>query len=133
MNDEGIRAQNQMRGITDKGNLRNLRTDEKGRMLVVISDGKVENISKEKVLTSVSATIGTEATTTAINGNATTMLVANYSETADITIGFDDEEVIVGASVALEIPVNKQVSNLSIKSSEEDTKVYYLLKGIEQE
>lgn len=133
MNDEGIRAQNQMRGITDKGELRNLRTDEKGRMLVTISEGKVENVSKETVLTSASTTIGTEDTTTAINGNATTMLVANYSETADITIGLDDEEVIVGASVALEIPINKQVNNLSIRSSEADTKVYYLLKGLVQE
>lgn len=126
--DEGIKAQGQMRGITDGGNLKNIRTDEQGRMLVNV-DGQTQT-SKEKVLASASIKAGTEATTIDVNGKVTTALVANYSETATITVAVDGENIVVDSSIAIELPINKEVTSLEIISNETDTKVYYLLKGI---
>lgn len=126
--DEGIKAQGQMRGITDGGNLKNIRTDEQGRMLVNV-DGQTQT-SKEKVLASASIKAGTEATTIDVNGKVTTALVANYSETATITVAVDGENIVVDSSIAIELPINKEVTSLGIISNEADTKVYYLLKGI---
>jgi len=149
MADEGIKFQNQIRGITDSGEARNIRTnddgslkvsvgggigsaqtDENGNLKVAVITGEVETtLDKEKVLTSGVSTIGTTASTITVNGNVTILMFANYSDEADVTLTIGTEDIVVAAGIALEIPINAAVTTISVVSTAADTKVYYLAKG----
>ena len=130
MADEGIRYVNQMRGTTDDGEVRNVRTDNNGNLKVVMEGGG--NTEKpETVLASAVATIGTTASSISVNGNVTTISVANYSEEADVTLTIGQKSIVVGANIATDIPVNEEVTSISIVATAADTKVYYVIKGKE--
>lgn len=133
MADEGIKYQNQIRGITDSGEVKNIRTDENGALKVAMEGAIETTTDKEKVLASGVETIGTTASTITINGNVTILMFANYSEEADVTLTIGQETIVVAASIALEIPVNKEVTSISVVSTAADTKIYYLAKGTAQE
>ena len=135
-----------LQGITKKGELKNVvvnddgsvktssedvSVDENGALLVKLQ-GVVEQTSdKEVVLNSSIMTIGTEASTVELNKRVTNIMVANYSETADVTINTGSSELQVGASLALELPINLEIATLSITSTEEDTKIQLVVKGVE--
>lgn len=120
-------------GGTDvvKSTVENLNLDENGTVKVAI-DGFVEQTSdREVVLNSSVLTIGTEATTIDLNKKVTNIMVANYSETADVTINTGNSNLQVGASLALELPINLEITTLSITSTEADTKIQLVVKGVE--
>ena len=149
MADEGIKFQNQIRGITDSGEARNIRTnddgslkvsvgggigsaqtDENGNLKVAVITGEVETtLDKEKVLASGVKTIGTSAISVTVNGNVTVLMFANYAEEADVTLTIGEEDIVVAAGIALEIPINTDVTTIRMVSTAADTKVYYLAKG----
>lgn len=166
MADEGIRSQNQMRGITNDGELRNIRTDDNGNLKVTMSGGlgeaqtdddgnlkvATENLptdnngnikvsivneeikttsDKEIVLASAVATIGTTASTISVNGNVTNIMIANYSEEANVTLTIGQKTIVIGSNIATDIPVNEEVTSIGIVASAADTKVYYVIKGKE--
>lgn len=114
-----------LKGIDEKGNLQNVFVSEDGALKVKV-DGE-ENVKKETTLLSNIITVGTTATTIEVNSNISSIMVANYSETADITI---NEEYKVGANLAVELTINSLLENLSIKSTEDNTKIQLVVKGV---
>lgn len=84
----------------------------------------------EKVLLSNVITAGTTATTVSVNAYVTTIEVANYSEDATVTLGVGNASVIIGQSIAAEIPINAEVTSISLTASAANTGVYYLIKGV---
>lgn len=121
-------------GVTDNGELKNIKVNEDGEMKVAMEGEVVETSSiqdKEVVLNSSVLTIGIEATTIAVGKKVTSIMIANYSETADITVNTGSSNLQVGANLALELPVNLEVQNLTITSTEADTKIQLVVKGVE--
>lgn len=118
-----------LKGIDEKGELRNVRTNEKGAIKVFMEEGT----SQDKVETTLICNIlsvGTEPTSIPVGKKITSIMVANYSETADITINDGTTDFKVGASIAIELPVNKQVEALSIIAGTADTKAQLVVKGV---
>lgn len=122
-----------LQGITDNGEMKNIKTNDEGILKVIMGEGSsVETTSdKEVTLNASILTVGTVATSIAINKKVTSIMVANYSDIADITVNAGGKDLQVGANLALELPVNLQVENLSITSSADDTKIQLVVKGVE--
>lgn len=125
-----------LQGITDNGEMKNVKTNDEGVLKVVMESGgeaveTVSNKDREITLNSSVLNIGTEAHIIELNKRVTSIMVANYSETADITLNAGGTDLQVGANLALELPVNLQVENLSITSTEENTKIQLVVKGVE--
>lgn len=134
-----------LKGLTEKGELKNIRVSENGELLTKGVGGQSSTISNteenpvpvkviDEVETTLQAgviTVGTEATTISINKKVTGLSIANYSETADITVTVGEKQYTVGSNLALDLPINSQVTDIAIVSSEVDTKVQYIVKGVE--
>lgn len=114
-----------LKGIDENGNLQNVFVSEDGALKVKV-DGE-ENVKKETTILANIMTVGTTATVIEVNSNISSIMVANYSETADITI---NEEYKVGANLAVELPINNLLESLSIKSTEDNTKIQLVVKGV---
>ena len=125
-----------LKGITENGEMKNLKLNDNGAVKVSIEEGEngintTSNKDKEITLNASILNIGTEATSIVVNKKVTSIMVANYSETADITLNAGGTDLQVGANLALELPVNLQVENLSITSTEANTKIQLVVKGVE--
>jgi len=121
-------------GITENGEIKNIKVNEEGEMKVAMDGEIVETSSiqdREVVLNSSVLTIGTETTTINVGKKVTSIMIANYSETSDITVNTGSSNLQVGANLALELPVNIEVENLTITSTEADTKIQLVVKGVE--
>lgn len=75
-------------------------------------------------------TVGTTASTIAINKKVTTIDVANYSETADVTITIGTLAAVIGCGIATTLTINADVTSISLQSTEADTKVQIVVKGV---
>lgn len=121
-------------GITENGEIKNVKVNEEGEMKVAM-DGEVIQTSsiqdREVVLNSSVLTIGTEESIISVGKKVTSIMIANYSETADITVNTGFSNLQVGANLALELPVNLEVQNLTITSTEDDAKIQLVVKGVE--
>ena len=114
--------------INEKDEMKNLRVDENGNLKVrVVSEEGGQTEEKEVTLLSELLTIGTTATTKAINKKVTSVMIANYSETASVTI----DTFVIGPNLALELPINEQITSLSITATEDNTKIQLVVKGVE--
>lgn len=97
---------------------------------------KVEVVSggANRVITTLHSSIitaGVEAKTIAVNKKVTSIMIANYSETGDLTIEVAGSSYIVGSGIATTFAINKQVTNVSITSTAEDTKAQVIIEGVE--
>lgn len=160
-----------LKGLTEKGELKNIRVSENGEVLTrqlgeQSSNTNINNTEENpvplKVIQGVDIpsevginnnvdnpipvqevkdiettlqaginTAGTEATTISINKKVTELSIANYSETADITVTTGEKQYTIGSNLALDLPINKKITDMSITSSETDTKIQYVIKGVE--
>lgn len=125
-----------LKGITENGEMKNVKLSENGVMKVEleVSKGGLETTSsKDREITLIASvlSIGTEEQSIVVNKKVTSIMVANYSETADITLNAGGTDLQIGANLALELPVNLQVENLTIVSTEADTKIQLVVKGVE--
>ena len=158
-------------GIDEKGNLKNVKVTEDGKLLVESGDGGNSTIGNTddnpvpvKVISGVEAipvsgnvainntnaipingnvtinnsettlyagvmTVGTEAQTIGVSQKVTQISVANYSDTSDISIDVDGTSYIIGANIAIDLPINKVVGTIGLSATEVDTKVQYVVKG----
>ena len=140
-----------LKAINENGELKNLVTNDEGILKVeVVGQGEsgesnnttikntednpvpVKEIGKEKECTIKSdiVTVGTTATTVEINQNVTSIMVANYSDEADVIINTGVADLKIGANLAMELPINANVTNLSITSTADDTKIQLVVKGV---
>lgn len=125
-----------LKGITENGEMKNIRVNESGAMEVVVKTGDAgieTTSSRDREITLIASvlSIGTDAQSITVNKKVTSIMVANYSETADITLNAGGTDLQIGANLALELPVNLQVENLSIASTEANTKIQLVVKGVE--
>jgi hypothetical protein len=125
-----------LKGITENGEMKNVKLSENGAMKVEleVSKGGLETTSsKDREITLIASvlSIGTEEQSIVVNKKVTSIMAANYSETADITLNAGGTDLQIGANLALELPVNLQVENLTIVSTEADTKIQLVVKGVE--
>ena len=120
-----------LKGIDENGNLQNVNVSEDGAIKVQMR-GIVEQTSdKEITLLSEILTVGTTSTSKTISKRITTIMVANYSETSDVSINIGQDNLQVGANLALELPINAEVTNLAITATEDNTKIQLVVKGVE--
>lgn len=126
-----------LKGITENGEMKNLKLTDNGELKVVLGGSTEEGVAvtttadKEVVLVSSVLTVGITATTVQVGKKVTYIMVANYSETSDVTIGIGAKNYQVGANLAVELPVNLEVTSLSITATEADTKIQLVVKGVE--
>lgn len=112
-----------LKGIDENGILQNVCVSEDGAVKVMLND---ESSTKEKTILSNVITVGTTPTVLEIDQNVSSIMIANYSE-ADITI---NSEYKIGANLAVELPINAQIANLNISSTEDNTKIQIVVKGV---
>lgn len=120
-----------LKGVDEKGNLQNVFVDDNGALKVIL-EGAVEQTSdKERTVLSEVLTVGTTPTSKPINKKVTSIMVANYSETSDVSILVGNDTLKFGANLALELPMNVDIGNLSITATEDNTKIQLVVKGVE--
>jgi len=129
--DKGIRNSHQILGVGDDGFLKNLHMTNNGELKVVISesasgDSKVETTLKAEIIN-----VGISTQTIDINKKVTSISIANYSETSNINIEIDGIIYVIGANIATELPINKEISVINISATAANTKLQYIIKGVE--
>lgn len=126
-----------LKAIDENGEMKNLRTTENGALKVSLEEnsGGESGETTKKENTTLKAdilTVGTTATNVAVGKKITKLMLANYSETAQITVNIGaNTNYIVGANIACDLAINKQVENISITSSEDNTKLQIIVEGEE--
>ena len=119
---------NMLVGTDPNGLYKLVKTNENGNLEVVVTDGSTGG---ETTLNASIQTVGTTATSISINKKVTTIDIANYSESGDITVGIGTSNYVIGSSIATTLVINKDVTNISLVSTEANTKVQIVVKGIE--
>lgn len=120
---------NMMIGIDNNGKYQEVKTNENGNLEVVVTDGSAT--SSETTLNASVQTVGTTATTISINKKVTSIDIANYSETGNVTVGIGTANYVIGANIATTLTINKDVTNISLTATEADTPVQLVIKGVE--
>lgn len=130
-------------GINKKGEPKNIIVSDKGEVLVKNSENTTIGNSEENpipvkeikdietTLFSNVETVGTAATTIAINKKVTEISIANYSETSNITIVAGEITAVIGSNITTNLKINKQVDNISLSAEEDNTKVQIIVSGVE--
>ena len=134
-----------MIGYDEEGNIQNVKVSPEGEVYVKNADGNNTTVGNteenpvpikevketEKTLNASVQTVGTEATTIAINKKVTQIDIANYSEEANVTLTAGGVSAVIGANLTTTIKLNKQVDNISLVSTAADTKVQLVVSGVE--
>lgn len=131
-----------LEGFDENGVLRGVKVSENGEIYVINGgdsgsggedqqEQKVLTESKETTLYAGIMTAGTQEQTIGVNKKVTEISIANYSETANVSVSVDNANYVVASNLALDLPINKSVGNVGISATEADTKVQYVIKGEE--
>lgn len=124
-----------LQGFDKNGNLKGVKVSENGEIYVIMEGGsggeeqKVITESNETTLYANVMTVGTEAQTIGVSKKVTEISIANYSETANVTVAVDETNYVIAPNVALDLPINKSVGIVGLSATEADTKVQYVIKG----
>lgn len=124
-----------LQGFDKNGNLKGVKVSENGEIYVIMEGGsggeeqKVITESNETTLYANVMTVGTEAQTIGVSKKVTEISIANYSETANITVAVDETNYVIAPNVALDLPINKSVGIVGLSATEADTKIQYVIKG----
>ncbi len=120
-----------LQGFDENGNLRDVKVSEDGEILVKMQGGSDTGDKEETTLYAGILTLNTTEQTIGINKKVTEISIANYSETANVTISVDEENFVIAPNLAVDLPINKVVSIVGLAATEADTKVQYVIKGEE--
>lgn len=138
-----------LNAINENGEMKNLVTNEDGVLRVeIVNEGEsgsgnhntvvtnteqnpvpIKYVEKDCTIKSDILTVGTAASTVDINQKVTSIMAANYSDEADITINTGSQDLKVGANLAIELPINADIASLSITSTADNTKMQLVVKG----
>lgn len=120
-----------IKAVTENDELVNVKATKDGKLMVETGTGEEASQTIETTLNASVQTLGAAATTIAINKKVTQIDIANYSETANITLSAGGITAIIGSNLTTTIKLNKQVDNISLTSTEENTKVQLVVSGVE--
>ena len=140
--DDGVRNHNQIQGVDEEGNLKNIKANENGEMMTSTSiagvnpteDGKLPVDIGERAVTTLMCdivTVGTEATSIEINKKVTRIELANYSDTAKVTANVGSKSMVIGPNLVVELLFNEEITTMELSSTEEGVEVQYLMEGEE--
>jgi hypothetical protein len=126
-----------LQGFDENGNLKGVKVSENGEVFVKIGGSSedegsiVITESKETTLYAGVMNIGLEEQTIGVNKKVTELSIANYSETANVTISVDETNYVIAPNMAIDLPINKSVGIVGLSAAESNTKVQYVIKGVE--
>lgn len=123
-----------IQGITKNGELKNLVVNEDGSLPVNIQGEGVsvkQTSDIEVTLNASLLTLSTEQKSIVIGKKVTMIMIANYSDTSDVSILVGEKTYQIGANLALEFPMNVTIDNLILFATENDTKIQLVIKGVE--
>ncbi len=122
-----------LKAITNNEQLVNVKATKDGKLLVDLGEQSGGN-TKQEVETTLNAnvhTIGTNAINIAINKKVTSIMIANFSESANLSLTISNKMFIIGSGIATSFSINKEVDNISITATEEGTKAQVIVEGVE--
>lgn len=117
-----------LRGFNENGELKNVKVGENGELFVSQFDKDLKEV--ETTLYAGVMNLNTEEQTIGVSKKVTSISIANYSETANVIIDIAGKSLKVGANIALDFPINAMVDEIGLSSTEENTKVQYVVKGV---
>lgn len=121
-----------IKAITENDELVNVKATKDGKLMVETSGGEGGTTGNvETTLDASVQTVGTTATSIAINKKVTQIDIANYSEEANVTLTAGEFNAVIGANIATTMKLNKQVDNILLTSTIADTKVQLIVSGVE--
>lgn len=123
-----------LQGTTKNGELKNVVVNEDGSLPVNIQGEGVsvkQTSDIEVTLKASILTLGTEQESIAISKKVTMIMIANYSDTSDVSIIVGEKTYQIGSNLALEFPMNVTINNLILSATENDTKIQLVIKGVE--
>jgi hypothetical protein len=139
-----------LKGFTDNGELKDIKVTENGELKVAMGGGGgetqqtvVTNTSENPVPVNVTniqdvettlnaslKTVGQTVSQIAVNKKVTTIDIANYSETANVTITVGNLQAVIGNNIATTLTINANVDNINLVATEDNTKVQIIVKGV---
>lgn len=122
-----------LKAITNNEQLVNVKATKDGKLLVDLGEQSGGN-TKQEIETTLNAnvhTIGTNAINIAINKKVTSIMIANFSESANLSLTISNKMFIIGSGIATSFSINKEVDNISITATEEGTKAQVIVEGVE--
>ena len=144
-----------LKGFTENGELKDVKVSDNGELLTkvvgaqsstientednpipvkIIEENSVKVVQtsdQEVVLNASIMVLSEEAQEIALNKKVTVISIANYSETADVTMVIGEKTYQIGANLAIDFPINSVVESISLNSSTSDTKIQLLIRGVE--
>ena len=144
-----------LKGFTEKGELKDVKVTENGELLTksegtqssniqnteenpvpvkIVTGDRVEVVqtSDQEVVLNASIVMLSEEPQEIVLGKKVTVIsIANYSDTADITMNIGEKTYQIGAGLAIDFPINSTTENISLVSTAVDTKTQLVIKGVE--
>lgn len=114
-------------GMNNKGEAKEIKTNENGALMVSITG----EASGETTLRASVETLGTTATSISVNKKITSIEIANYSDSASITVEIGTLNAVIGPNIATTLPINKTVETFSLTASAASTQAQIVVKGVE--
>lgn len=128
---DGIKTANQVQFQKADGTPTVPVIGENGGVVIEIADGELPVVNKPTTLYAGIITANTEEQTIGVNSEVKEISIANYSETANVIVSAANKNYTIGPNLAVDLPINKAVSNVGISATVADTNVQYVIKGVE--
>ena len=116
-------------GLGKTGKASEIKTNENGALMVEVTNGGAVS-SEETTLSATLQILGTTSTSINVNKKVTSIDIANYSETASITVVIDQTNAVIGPNIATTLVVNKNINSISLTASEAETQAQIIVKGV---
>ena len=132
-----------LKGFTQNGEMVNVLVTDEGKLVVEGAGGSsggettINNTSEnpvpvnitEKTLNASIQQVGTTGTTINIDDRVTTIGIANFSDTANVSLQIGQKTYQIASSVSVDLPINDDVDDIVLTSTEANTKVQLVVKG----
>ena len=131
MTSDGVKTANQVQFQKADGTPTVPVVGDNGGVMVELADGSLPTVNKPTTLYANVITANTEEQTIGVNKEVTEIYIANYSDTASVTVSAAEKNYTIGPSMAVDLTINKVVTNVGISATAADTQVQYVIKGVD--
>lgn len=131
MTSDGVKTANQVQFQKADGTPTVPVVGDNGGVMVELADGSLPIVNKPTTLYANVLTANTEEQTIGVNKEVTEIYIANYSDTASVTVSAANKNYTIGPNMAVDLTINKVVTNVGISATAADTKVQYVIKGVD--
>lgn len=131
MTSDGVKTANQVQFQKADGTPTVPVVGDNGGIVVELADGSLPTVNKPTTLYANVLTANTEEQTIGVNKEVTEIYIANYSDTASVTVSAANKNYTIGPNMAVDLTINKVVTNVGISATAADTKVQYVIKGVD--